>query len=265
MIIIKDFKSRLIHLWRQKVKSKNFYLIRAFFSKIFFINKKLMRVHSIPKNIKHILILGRSGSLSNYIKLIDLRKIDLIIAVNECDHLLEHPFFNSIIKSNKPLIQYLNVAEPVHSLFKVSKLNLWGFWLSVSKKSTNWRAGAAYRKFRGPESLGATPRFASYKMLKECDSSLTLNSGLLCIIQAIVFHRPKFISIAGFDFYKNKGNLMVNDFYLKPKDVVILRSLSNNMEQTFFKLVKKYRNTFFYFHTDNDCYKNSKNLTVVKH
>jgi hypothetical protein len=108
-----------------------------------------------------------------------------------------------------------------------------------------WREGYSKRRFRGPESFGAIPRYASKEVILQAEKFMPLNAGLLVIIQAIFFHSPKKISLAGFDFYKNKGEFHVDNAFLEKHEPEFLKSLSDDFEKAYLKIVEAYKTIQF--------------------
>lgn len=236
---------RFSNWYRRKVTSRKYFFLRKYFSEFIGLDRQLARIYSLPNQIDKVLILGRGASLLKTVHSINVSDFDLILVVNECDYLLNNTAFQKIINSNKPIIQYLNNAEVVHSIKKTRKLNLWGFWLSVPKEDGTWREGISKRRFRGPESLGSIPRYAPVEMIKMAEQFLPLNAGLLCILQAIYFHNPKSISIAGFDFYKNAGQVHIDNAFLESKELPALRKLSTEYELSYIKIINHHHDIQF--------------------
>jgi hypothetical protein len=218
-------------------------------AKLFGLNKQLARMHDLPSKMNRVLIFGRGSSLNSTIKLIDVNKYDLIILVNECDYLLENKLFKKIITSGKPIIQYLNNAEVVHSILKSIRLNLWGFWLSIPYENGLWRSGISQRRFRGPESLSGTPRYASIEMICLAEKYLPINAGLMCILQVIEFHNPQEIDLAGFDFYKNTNQIHVDNALLEKKEPLFLSGLSSQYEATYMSIIRDHPHVKFHLFT----------------
>lgn len=244
-IVILNFLTRLSNWFRRKITSKKFYFVRRWVAGFFDLNRQLARIYELPDRMGSILILGRGASLRSTVDSLNIDKYDLILVVNECDYLLTDISFEKIISSKKPLIQYLNNAEVVHSISKTKKLNLWGFWLSVPREDGTWREGLSKRRFRGPESLGAIPRYASIEMIHAAEKYLPVNAGLLCILQAILFHQPKEIDVAGFDFYKNTQHVHIDNALLEKKELPLLSSLSSDYESAYLRIVQDHPQIMF--------------------